>query len=137
MNNEVSHITTDATLTADLKASLLKGDLEDRNICEMRQAERTARLCVSLFEPDTYDAAMWKGAEALYRFMDGRSDALELSKRDASTRALYLTMTVQCMASVRLALEGGFSRERMAEAFAAIANHRDHLAARPRLVVNQ
>lgn len=122
--------TTDETVTAHLKASLLKMDLEQHGIAEHRQAERTAMLCVNLHDATMYDAALWKGAEALYAFMDGRHEALPLSKRDASVRALYLTMAVQCWSRVRLALEGGFPAERMAEAYADYSNHVAQLSAR-------
>lgn len=128
--NTMKATTTDESLSGDLLASLIASDLDARGLCVMRSAERTARLCVSLFEPDTYDAALWKSAEAIYRFMDGRADAVDLINRDASVRALYLTMAIQAWASLRLALEGGVSRESLATANAAISNHKLQLADR-------
>ena len=119
--------TTDETLSSDLKASLLKMDLEDHVIAEARTAERLARLVVSMTEPNTLDAAYWKGAEASYRFMDGRADAVPLSERDASVRQLHLTVAIAVMGSMRLALEGGFGAQNMAQAFADISNHKEQL----------
>jgi hypothetical protein len=124
------HVTTDETLQSDLLASLIKEDLESRGLCVHRSAEKTARLCVSLFEPDTYDAAVWKAAEAIYKFMDGRSEAIELIHRDHTARSMYVWLAIQSIAAFRLALEGGFDQARMAEAYAAITNHKGQLGAR-------
>lgn len=129
--------TTDATLMRDLEASkiaaLIKCDFEDHNLCTHRTAERLATMCVSILDPATYDAALWKAAEALYQFMDGRHEAQELHQRDASVRALYLTMAVQAFSRARLALEGGFAPERLAEAYAHLQTHRNQLAERRHL----
>lgn len=125
-----SHVTTPERLTADLQASLVKDALESSGICVQRQAERTAHLCVALFDPNSYDAAVWKAAEALYAFMESRADLEPLITRSVATRAAFLTMAVQAIASFRLTLEGGFPSDRMLQAVADYSTHREQLAAR-------
>lgn len=117
-------ITTSETLSADLKASLLKMDLEYRGICIARAAEKTARLAVSLHDPVSHDAAIWKGAEAAYDFLDSlRSDSQPLSMCDPHLRAYYLWIAIKVFANVRLALEGTFPPDRVAQAHADYTNH--------------
>lgn len=123
--------TTDASVQRDLQASLVKAALESADVCAHRQAERTARLAVSLHDPETFDAAIWKGAEALFNAMDpAGSDYGPLRAQSASVRGVYLTLAVQCLASIRLALEGSYPVEAIQQAFADVQTHRNQLASR-------
>ena len=133
MNTEI--VTPTENVTRDLRASIVKEALESAGICAARQAERTARLNLALFEAASYDAALWKGAEALYGFMEARADVEPLRNRRVAERAMFLTMAVQCFASIRLTLEGGFPMESVSQGYADIQSQREQLAATPALKV--
>lgn len=123
-------VTTNDTLSADLKATLIKMDLEEHDVCYHTEAEHTARLVVALHDPAARDAALWKGAEAIYAWLNPAADDEPLRNRPARERQYYCILAAQCWAWMRLALEGAWASREMAQAYADYANHRSEVAAR-------
>lgn len=123
-------VTGGETFARDVQASLLKSDLEQRGICILGEAERAARLCVSLQERETVDAALWKAAEALYDIMQpGHSDREPLSRRPVHERGRYLLWAIQCTGRFRIALEGNYSVSELAQACADYSSHQAQVKA--------
>lgn len=124
-------VTTNDTLSADLKATLIKMDLEEHDVCYHTEAEHTARLVVALHDPAARDAAIWRGAEALYGWMHPDASADEpLRTRPLHERTFYTALAMQCWAWMRLTLEGTFTPTEVAQAYADYANHQSELATR-------
>lgn len=124
------HVTTSETLTSDLKASLLKMDFEDRDICHHAAAERLARMCLSLQEPDTLNAAIWRAAEYLMRLRYPHLEGQRLIGCPDRVRAECVTHAAQAFFLARAVLEGVFPRRDVEQAAADYYSHMEQLAAR-------
>lgn len=126
------HVTTD--LAADLRASLLKMDLEEHAIAAHTEAEKLALLAVNVTDRALLDAALWKAAEGLYALTSpAHSDREPLRDRPVLERQRYLLQATQAWNWLRLTLEGTFPVDVVAQAVADQETHVAEIARRRHL----
>jgi hypothetical protein len=122
--------TTNETIDRDLRASIAKGRIEELLLelgYEDANAERQAMTCIAMVEPATYDAAIWRAAESLFMFMEGRGAELRLVNQPAKIRTLYVTLANQAVASFRWGVDGTLRRGEIEQAAADIMSHKYQL----------